>query len=114
MKTTSTSIAKTLVLNNDFRQKIIQSLFWAFVASLALYFFFVVSIVVNVVVRTDLENENKVISSDIASMQLTYLNSLGEINESYAKSLGFVDATQTAYVTKKSLVTNIGVSDNGL
>ena len=107
-------IARTLVNNNDFRKKIVQILFFSFIVSLALYFFFIVSIVVNVVVRTDIEKENKAISSEIASMQLTYLNSLDKMNESYAKSIGFVDAQETAYVTKKSLVSNLCVSDNGL
>jgi hypothetical protein len=67
--------------------------------------YFIGSIVFNIVARRGVEADNQALTSELATMQVKYLATMGDIDMNYAKSIGFQEpASRASYVRVDSRV----------
>jgi len=89
------------IIENNYTRKI---LFKGLVLSLAvlgiLYVYFIGSITFNVLARKSLENNIRVLSSNISQLELVYLNNLNQIDKDYSLEKGFVDAKNNIFAIR--------------
>ena len=80
---------------------------------LALSYVLVVgSMIVNIIERKSLETQARVLSEEVANLELSYLASANEIDLSFGYALGFKE-TKAAFATRKSLGMAGRESDSG-
>jgi hypothetical protein len=95
---------KTATLNiliNPYLRKTILNWFLVCLSILVMiYFYFISSIVFNVVSTSSLINKNKSLNTQISEFEIIYLTNLDKIDKNYAKSLGFVESSNNLFVTR--------------
>lgn len=70
--------------------------------SFFLYLVFVGQTIVNIVERKNIENENRVLSSRVNKLELSYLSETNKIDLALAYSLGFQDSKNTVFAPASS------------
>jgi len=71
---------------------------------LFVYAIFISSITLNVIERGSLENDAQGLKSEIASLEIEYLSSEGNIDLDYSQQLGFIVPRDRGYATSDVLV----------
>lgn len=93
-------VEKALQLNRE------KAIFWtlsgALFISLCFYIFFVRMTIHNVVARENLENQAGQLTLVIGNKEFEYISKRNSVNMALARSMGFKEASVTAYLTAKS------------
>ncbi len=94
------AIANDIAVNTNTQRIIFKFLAISFIIFSISYIYMIGSITFNIVARKSLENTAKSLGSNISQLELTYLNSMNDINKSRALSLGFQDAKSSIFATR--------------
>lgn len=89
--------------------KIVEKrLFVAFAAALlilaTLYGYFLVSSIVNVIVREEAEQKTVALSSELSNVEYAYIERQNAITIAFAHSLGFTNIKDKQFVTRQSVL----------
>ena len=81
-----------------------KTLFRVMIICLALLFtvyaYLIGSITFNVIARKSLENTILSLTSEVNSLEITYLSNVNQINKDYALSKGFVEVRQNIFASR--------------
>ncbi len=77
--------------------------FFSLLFVLASYLFFVSQIAFNVSERSVIENELSVLGAEISGLEYEYINMRNSVDLEFAYSLGFENASELQYITRRSL-----------
>ena len=94
------AIKNDIVQNIDTQRTLFRVLIISSIVLFATYIYLVSSITFNVIARKSLENTVVNLTSQVNQLELTYLNSVNEIDKEYAKSKGFIDVPQNIFATR--------------
>ncbi len=101
------AITNEIILNTSIQRILFRILVGALIALSVIYVYMIGSITFNVVARKSLENTSRILGSNISELELTYLNSMNEVNKNKALSLGFVDTKSNIFATR--FITNVAI-----
>lgn len=74
----------------------------ALALSMVLYFYFVASTVFNVAGRANVENELRVVKSNLSELEIEYLATGNSISLDLARSMGYEEANKAVFVSKNT------------
>jgi hypothetical protein len=69
----------------------------------ALYSFLVAESIVGVLARTDLEQQIRVLESELGDLELRYVARKNELGQGSAEALGLLTPSEKIYITKRGL-----------
>lgn len=95
------------VINNNFERATLNTILAFFAALAFLYIILLGNMVSNIVERRSLELSVRSLSSDVGSLELTYLSMSNGVDMNLSHSLGFKE-TKATFATRKSLGLNSG------
>ncbi len=90
------------VINNDMEKVALRFILWSLGALALLYVIFLANMVGNIVERRGLEAQARSLSSEVSSLELTYLSMSSGIDLPLSYSMGFKE-TKASFATRKSL-----------
>jgi len=93
--------ARTLTIRL-IEKRLFLALFSALFVLGALYSYFLVSSIVNVVIREETEHQIAILNSKLSDMEFSYIERQNGIDISLAQSLGFVGVKEKQFVTRRS------------
>lgn len=82
--------------------------------SFAFYLVFVFQTSWNVMKRNQLEAENRVLSSKLSELELSYISATSKIDLNLAYAKGFKDSTRTSFVSRGSISKALSYAKNDL
>jgi len=95
-------MARVGVINHNIEKIVLRIILWSTLALAILYAVFLCNMVKNIVERKSLEARERVLSSEVGDLELTYLSLSNKIDLPLSKTLGFKE-TKPAFATRKSL-----------
>jgi hypothetical protein len=98
------SYANAVDLSNNYmlRVKILRSLFVATLLCVLMYLFFIGNIIFNVLERNAYEGRVRTLSSEVAELELAYLDATQRVDLEYSYSLGFLQVEKN-FATRRHL-----------
>ncbi|MEK7572464.1 MAG: hypothetical protein AAB493_01245 [Patescibacteria group bacterium] len=93
-----------IVDNNNLKRRILSIMLVIFGALTLCYVIFLGNTVFNIVERTSLSKESRILSNEVGKLELEYISISNKVNLSLATSLGFKESKEKQYTTRKSLV----------
>lgn len=94
------AIANDIVVNTRTQRILFNIILGSLLSFFLVYMYIIGSITFNIVARKSLENTTKTLGNNISQLELTYLNSMNEINKTHATYLGFVDTNSNIFATR--------------
>jgi len=92
------------IVNNDNLERRIFNIMLVILGALAIcYVIFLGNMVFNIVERTSLSKESRILSNEVGKLELEYISISNKVNLSLATSLGFRESKEKQYTTRKSL-----------
>jgi hypothetical protein len=92
------------IVNNDNLERRILNIMLVVLGALTLcYVIFWGNTVFNIVERTTLSKESRILSNEVGKLELEYISISNKVNLSLATSLGFRESKEKQYTTRKSL-----------
>lgn len=101
------AIANDIVVNTRTQRILFNIIVGSLLSFFVVYMYIIGSITFNIVARKSLDNTAKTLGDDISQLELTYLNSMNEINKTRATSLGFVDTNSNIFATRS--ITHVAI-----
>ncbi|HAE36677.1 MAG: hypothetical protein UR85_C0008G0017 [Candidatus Nomurabacteria bacterium GW2011_GWF2_35_66] len=94
------AIANNIAGNTSTQMILFKILVGSLITLSVVYIYMIGSITFNVVARKSLENEARILGSNISELELTYLSDMNNINKALATSRGFVDMKSNIFATR--------------
>lgn len=94
------AITKDIVENTYTQRFLFRIILGSLLSFFIVYIYLIGSITFNVVAYKSLNNTARNLGSNISQLELTYLNSMSEVNKTLATSLGFEDTKQNIFATR--------------
>ena len=90
------------LINNNIEKFFLNLILWSFGALVLLYLLFLGNMVKNIIERRSLEAETRVLSSEVANLELEYLSMTNGVDLAFSYSMGFKE-TKAKFATRKAL-----------
>ena len=99
----NTYIKESNIINtNEIERVALRFILWSFGVLAILYLVLLGNMVRNIVARRNLDASAQTLSSNVSSLELTYLSMSNNIDLNLASSMGFVE-TKPTFATRRSL-----------
>ncbi len=104
---------KTLKINTkNIEQKLVWGVFGLLVFSAISYVYFVNQTILNIVARENLEADIVVMNSEISELEFEYIAQKNKITLNYAYSLGYEDADNVKFASRKLAGQGLSLRDS--
>ena len=90
------------LINNNIEKFFLNLILWSFGALVFLYLLFLGNMVKNIIERRGLEAETRVLSSEVANLELKYLSMTNVVDLAFSYRMGFKE-TKATFATRKAL-----------
>jgi len=90
------------ILNNNIEKLVLNIVFWSFGALALWYVFILGNMVSDIVQRRTLESDARILSKEVADLELRYLSAANTIDLDFSHALGFKE-TKANFTTRKPL-----------
>ena|SRR3989338_10386503 len=107
-------MGKILNLQNNLEKKIIAVETAVFIAISLIYAYSVNQTILNVVSREKSEEEIATLSTRASAMEFEYIEKTGKVTMDLARSLGFEETRNTAFVSRQPLRESLSLNSENL
>ncbi len=96
------NVSNINIVNNNIEHIFLKFLIYAFVFFSIIYLFVLGSMVSNILARKNIESQIRVLSNQVSTLELDYLNASNQIDLTYAYAKGFKE-TKANFATRRDL-----------